>query len=70
MGLNLLRELLDGLGQYPPKSSQQTLHSSPMRAKYKVTFVILKSALYVALVNAVVCEISCYAGTRYNDTRL
>ena len=80
MGLYLLRELLDGLGQLQcgpvitrsisSKSSQQTLHSSPLRAKYEVTFLNLKSDLYVALVNAVVCEISYYAGTRYSHTRL
>ena len=43
---------------------------SPVRVRYGVSFVNLKSDLYSALVNAVVCEIPCNAGPRYNGTRL
>ena len=57
-------------GQFSPKSSQWTLHSSPVRARYGVFFVNLKSDTYSELVNAVVCKISCYSGAGYNGTQL
>ena len=42
-----------------------------MRARYEVSVVNLKLYMYLysVLVNAVVCEISCYTGLRYNGTR-
>ena len=40
--------------------NRETFHSSPMRVRYGVSFVNLKSDLYSALISAVVCEISWY----------
>ena len=45
-------------------------HSSPVRARYGVSFVGSDSNWYPASVPAVVCETSCYIGPRYNGTRL
>ena len=50
------------------KSSQETLHSLSVGARYGVPFVNLKSDLYSALVNEMVSEISCYTVPRYNGT--
>ena len=41
-----------------------------LRASYGMSFVNLKFDLYYALVNAVMCEISCFTGPHYNGTRL
>ena len=35
-----------------------------------MSFVNLKLDLYSALVSAVVCDVSCYTGPRYNGTTL
>ena len=45
----------------------QILHKD---TPYGVSFVNLNLDLYSALVNAVVCEISCFTGPLYNSTRL
>ena len=45
-------------------------HSSPVRARYGVSFVGSDSRLYSDLVTAVVCAIVCSIGSRYNGTRL
>ena len=55
---------------FSPKSSQQTLHSSPMRARYGVSVVILKSNSHSATVIAVPYVISWKIGPRYNGTWL
>ena len=52
------------------KSSQNTPHSSPVRARYGVWFVIWHTDLYSASVNAVQEKISCYIWPRYNGTLL
>ena len=45
-------------GQFPPKVSQKTHHSSPVRARYGVSFVDSFSDLYSAPVTAVMYAIS------------
>ena len=56
--------------QLSPKSSQPTLHNSPVRARYVVSFVSSVSDLCSATVIAVLYVISWYIRPRYNDTRL
>ena len=46
----------------------KTPHTSPVRSRCGVSFVSLKSDLYSALIDAVVWEMSCYIGSRYNGT--
>ena len=50
-----------------PHNSDKSL---PVRVRYGVSFVNLKSDLYSALVNAVECQKSCYTGPCYNGTEL
>ena len=56
--------------QFFTKSSLRTPHSSPVRARYGVSFVNSNSDLYSTSVTAVLCAISCYTGLHYNGTRL
>ena len=42
----------------------------PFRARYGVSFVSTHSDIWNAWVNAVLYELSCYTGLRYNGTRL
>ena len=58
------------VSQFPPKDSQETPHSSPMRASYGVSVENFKSDLYSASVSAVLCVISWYVGPRHNGTWL
>ena len=53
-----------------PEFSQKTHHSSPVRARYGVSFVDSISYSYSTPVTAVMYAISCYIGLRYNGTHL
>ena len=44
----------------PSNSSQKIPHSSPIRARYGVSFVCSNSDLYFASITAVMCAMSCY----------
>ena len=57
-------------GQFSPKSSQKTPHSSPVRARHGMSFVNITSDAYFASVNVVPYAESCYVGPHYNGTRL
>ena len=52
------------------KYPQRTLHSSPGRARYGVSFVDSASVWYSTSVPAVIYAMSCYIGSRYNGTWL
>ena len=52
------------------QNPHKTLYISPVRMRYGVSFVNLKSDWYATFVNAVVCEISWYIGPRHNGTWL
>ena len=52
------------------KSPQKTPYSSPVRARYEVSFVGLHSDLHPDSLTAMMYAISCHIGLRYNDTRL
>ena len=56
-------------GQFSPKSSQNTSHSSPVRARYGVYLVGSNCDSFSASVTAVMYAISCYIEPRYNGTR-
>ena len=56
-------------GQFSPKYSQQAPHSSPVRARFGVSFVSSMSGLCSAAGIAVLYVISRYSGPRYNGTR-
>ena len=56
--------------QFSPKSSQNTSHTSPVRARYGMYFVGLNCDSYPASVTAVMYAISCYIGMCYNGTEL
>ena len=55
-------------GQFSPKLSQKTHQSSPVRARYGVSVVILKSDSLSATVITVPYVISWWIGPRYNGT--
>ena len=57
-------------GPFSPKSSHKTPHSSPVRARYVVSFVGPTSYLYSASISAMMYAISCYTRPRYNGTGL
>ena len=50
--------------------SQNTSHSSPVRARYGMYFVGSNRDLYSVSVTVVIGAISCHIGPRYNGTRL
>ena len=52
------------------KSSQYAPHSSPVRARYGVSFVGINYNVCNSSVFAVLCPVSCYVGPWYNGTRL
>ena len=52
------------------ESSQNTSHSSPVRARYGVYFVCSNCGLYFVPITAVMYAVSCYIGLRYNGTWL
>ena len=56
-------------GQFSPKFSQDTSHSSPVRARYGMYFVGSNSGSCFASVTTVMYAISYYIGPRYNGTR-
>ena len=56
-------------GQFSPKLSQNTSHSSPVRARYGMYFVGSNSGSCFASVTTVMYAISHYIGPRYNGTR-
>ena len=51
-----------------PKYSRKTLHRSPVRARYGVSFVGSASDWYSAAVHAMVCAISCYIRPLYRQS--
>ena len=55
-------------GQFSAKSSQYTLHSSRVRARYVVLFVGLNSDLYFYTTTVVFYAISYSTKSRYNGT--
>ena len=57
-------------GQFSPKSSQETLHSSPVRARYGVSFVNTNSGWCFASVSVFMFKIPCYVWPRYKGIRL
>ena len=57
-------------GHFFPKTSQNTSHSSPIRARYGVSFVDWHSKIYSAPVTEVTYAMSCYIGLHYYSTRL
>ena len=57
-------------GQFSTESSQNTPHSLPIRVRYGLYFVIWCFDLYSDSANAVLFEIWCYIGPRYNSTWL
>ena len=56
--------------QLAAKSSQQIPYSSPLMARYGMSYVISKSDLYFASVFLLLYVISWYIAPRYNSTRL
>ena len=77
-GWGLLNQLERGAvitrsaGQFSPKYSQNTPHSSPVRVSYGLYFGGSDSDWYwySAPAYAVMCVISCYSRLRYNGTQL
>ena len=57
-------------GLFSYKYSQNTPHSSPVRARYRVSFMNLASDWYSASVPIIMYAISYYFSPRYNGTRL
>ena len=55
---------------FKKKYQQKTHHSSPVRAKYGVSFVDPATDWYSALISATINAISYYIGPRYNSTWL
>ena len=53
-----------------PHSSPSLPHSSPVRARYGVSFVIIISDLYSASISVILCIISCHIWPGYDGTRL
>ena len=53
-----------------PKLSRKTHHSSPVRARYFLSFADSPSDLYSAPSTALIYAISCYIEPRCNDTQL
>ena len=54
----------------PAYSTVKTPNSSPVRARYGLSFVDSNSDLYLTSVTALLFAISCYIGPRYNGTQL
>ena len=55
---------------FSPKSSQNTSHNSPVRARYGVYISGSNCDLYSTSITATTYTISCYIGSSYNSTLL
>ena len=56
-------------GNFLSKYSRKARHSSPVRARYGVSFVGSAADWYSASISPVICTISCYIRPRYIGTR-